>query len=344
LLKIEDANYAIGSRKLAPLYCLAISSKRYVLFNLDEQGQPIIRKASAHGLGHLMAPYGSEEAPSSILAPAVPLSEIGVERWQYDLWFQIIRAVLGGHPEQVDLTQHTALQLPAMSRYAVTTPALERWFKKHNTNRPYEDRVKPFNFMCGFQAASLAATGEETFVVDDGSKSPRKPKQRPLRPIAPYSRTSQKASAHAFDREEQFFLGMDEDAAIEYGADPNAAALFADLMVIIGRFGKQELASRIGVSRNSLTKILDMKCQNLSPRISQKIGSAITSLNSCSLDDENHNSNLLVLARVKVAEIGLSEFAQRLQVDASNLSKIMDGKRRFRWQLAAKFERYFEGR
>jgi hypothetical protein len=26
--------------------------------------------------------------------------------------------------------------------------------------------------------------------------------------------------------EEQFFLGMDEDAAIEYGADPNAAVLF----------------------------------------------------------------------------------------------------------------------
>jgi hypothetical protein len=41
LLKIEDVNYAIRSKKLAPLYCLAISSKRYVLFNLDEQGQPI---------------------------------------------------------------------------------------------------------------------------------------------------------------------------------------------------------------------------------------------------------------------------------------------------------------
>jgi hypothetical protein len=49
LLKIEDVNYAIGSKKLAPLYCLAISSKRYVLFNLDEQRRPIIRKASAYG-------------------------------------------------------------------------------------------------------------------------------------------------------------------------------------------------------------------------------------------------------------------------------------------------------
>jgi hypothetical protein len=113
--------------------------RRFLSFG--SQGQPIIRKTSAHGLGHLIAPYGPEEAPPSMSAPAVPLSEIGVERWQYDLWLQIIRAVLGGHPEQVDLTYHPALQLPAMSRYAVTTPVLERWFKKHNANRPYEDRI-----------------------------------------------------------------------------------------------------------------------------------------------------------------------------------------------------------
>ena len=103
LLKIEDINYGIGSKKLAPLYCLAISSKRYVLFNLDERGQPIIRKASAHGLGHLIAPYGPDKAPPNILAPGVSVLEIGVECWQYDLWFQIISAAFGDHPEQVDL-------------------------------------------------------------------------------------------------------------------------------------------------------------------------------------------------------------------------------------------------
>jgi DNA-binding transcriptional regulator YdaS (Cro superfamily) len=239
------------------------------------------------------------------------------------------------------------------------------------------------------------------FGVDDGSKLPRKTKQPPLRPIAPYSRTSKEASAHAFDRdtgkpipadrlktyaqalaqyhlrpetkfengdycdsgptrrrhvqatqinyigkeanrwEEQFFLGMDEHTLIEYGADPNAPALFHELTNAVGKFGKQQVASRIGISRNSLAQILDIKCQKLSPRMSQKIGSAITALNSNSLDQENQNSKLLELVRVEIADIGLSEFARRFQIDVSNLNKVMDGTRKLSRQLAGRFERYF---
>jgi plasmid maintenance system antidote protein VapI len=143
--------------------------------------------------------------------------------------------------------------------------------------------------------------------------------------------------------EEQFFLGMDEDAAIDYGADPRAA-LFDELMVAVGKFGKPQLASRIGISRNSLAKILDLKCQNVSPRISQKIGSAIAALNVHSLGEEKQNAILLELARAETAEIGLSEFARLLEIDASNLSKVTDGKWKLSRQLAARFERYLEGR
>jgi hypothetical protein len=57
LLKLEDANFSLkNSKALEPLYCYAISSKRYALFNRDAKGRPILRKASAHGLGHLRAP------------------------------------------------------------------------------------------------------------------------------------------------------------------------------------------------------------------------------------------------------------------------------------------------
>ncbi|HEV2354746.1 MAG TPA: hypothetical protein VGR89_10910, partial [Puia sp.] len=53
ILKIEDINFGIHGRKeRTPLYCIAISSKRYALFNVEKR-KPVLRKASAHGLGHL---------------------------------------------------------------------------------------------------------------------------------------------------------------------------------------------------------------------------------------------------------------------------------------------------
>jgi DNA polymerase elongation subunit (family B) len=57
ILKVEDVNFGSGDgRARKPLYCWAVSAKRYALFNIDANGQPVLRKASAHGLGHLRAP------------------------------------------------------------------------------------------------------------------------------------------------------------------------------------------------------------------------------------------------------------------------------------------------
>lgn len=117
---------------------------------------------------------------------------------------------------------------------------------------------------------------------------------------------------------------MDEGAAIEYGADPNAAVLLNGLTAAIGKFGKQRLASHIGISRSSLTKILDAKCQSLSARLSQNIGSAIAVLNSKASEGEK----LLELARMEVANIGLSEFSRRLPTNKANLKNILGGKRK----------------
>jgi hypothetical protein len=55
LLKFEDVNFKLldgkTTQELGPLYVWAISAKRYALFNIDEFGRPVLRKASAHGLG-----------------------------------------------------------------------------------------------------------------------------------------------------------------------------------------------------------------------------------------------------------------------------------------------------
>src|SRR5215216_4973922 len=159
LFKIEDANYRIENGKLTdeiePLYVLAVSAKRYALFNLDKRGRPLLRKISAHGLGHLLPPYQEDKAPSRIPNPIVTLAELEAERWQHDLWYRIVEAALGDTPEQVRLDDLPGFDKPAVSRYAATTPKLLRWFDRHNEEKPYRKRVRPFGFLHAYQTGAL---------------------------------------------------------------------------------------------------------------------------------------------------------------------------------------------
>ena len=201
LFKIEDHNYRLDQGKVVsgvhePLYALAVSAKRYVLFNLDETGKPIIRKALAHGLGHWLAPYTEENAPASIPAPVIPLSEIGADRWHHDLWYRIVLAELEGHPDQVDYSTLPGLDQPAASRYAASTSALLHWFDKFNADRLYPDQVKAFNFMLAFQVSKSAlyeavASGElDADTLDDGVPAV----------VAPYDSDRERAASRCFDR------------------------------------------------------------------------------------------------------------------------------------------------
>ncbi|QKR98703.1 hypothetical protein F9288_02860 [Sphingomonas sp. CL5.1] len=197
ILKIEDENHALEDDALEPLYCWAVSSKRYALFNLDPDGEPIMRKVSVHGLGHLRPPYGNEDAPAEIPAPHDDVLRHGVERWHSDLWWCIVKAALAGQPDCVPLDYHPSLSGPAISRYAATTPDLLRWFKGYNTDRKPRDQVKPFGFLLAMQARF--DFGGERIVT----KRPRgRPcKVRKPKPIAPFDRDHAKAAANAFDRE-----------------------------------------------------------------------------------------------------------------------------------------------
>ena len=57
ILQLEKVNFPPDKRDdlqaLDPPFCLAVSAKRYVLFN-RQNGSVVVRKASGHGLGHLM--------------------------------------------------------------------------------------------------------------------------------------------------------------------------------------------------------------------------------------------------------------------------------------------------
>lgn len=110
---------------------------------MDAGGKPVIRKASAHGLGHYAAPYGDEEEARDDRGS-------GVRLWEEDVWKQIISAALSERSSEVNYAFQREMQLPARSRYGATRPAVLNWFKRFNESRSYAEQVKPFNFLLTF--------------------------------------------------------------------------------------------------------------------------------------------------------------------------------------------------
>jgi hypothetical protein len=210
VFKIEDANYRLVNGRLnddlEPLHCFCVSPKRYALFNLNAHGRPVLRKASAHGLGHLRAPYEDDKGPKSIPKASIPLHEIGVRRWEYDLWYRIVLAASEGHPAQVKLHDLPCFDQPAMSRYAATTPELLTWFKRYNRDRPYREQVRPFGFICAFQATTTTmrptvANASTPAELRDQKRALKRAKLDAPRVVAPFDTNPARAVERGFDRD-----------------------------------------------------------------------------------------------------------------------------------------------
>jgi hypothetical protein len=190
ILEIEDQNFSTEKGKekeLEPLFCFAISAKRYALFNLNSDRSPVIRKASAHGLGHYAAPYGEEEE-------ARDDRDSGVRLWEEDVWKQIVSAALSDSPGKVEYAFRREMQLPARSRYSATRPAVLNWFKRYNERRPYAEQVKPFNFLLTFFARRQEDLSAEDPMYEFD------PTLDEIRPVAPFEKDSEKALKRIFDR------------------------------------------------------------------------------------------------------------------------------------------------
>ena len=160
----------------------------------------------AHGLGHLIAPYGSADAPLNLPPPQASLNDIGIDRWQHDVWHRIISAALAGHPEQVRLDDLPGFNTPSVSRYAATTPELLRWFKRFNRGKPYREQVRPFGFMLAFTAGNTARGAMSGELVEgDGKHRGRRCGVKKLadapRAVAPFDKDITRAAKHCFDRD-----------------------------------------------------------------------------------------------------------------------------------------------
>jgi hypothetical protein len=176
ILEFEDQNCDPETGEPRDLYCYAISAKRYALFNWGDDGRPIIRKASAHGLGHLLPPYGPDD-------PDEPERETGVHLWQEHFWEQMITATAGRtDDDDAEFVWRPELAKPAASRYAATTPTVLSWFKAFNKDQPYDQQVRPFNFLLWFHAKKP----HERAIEDDGHLFD--PRERRPKPVAPFAK------------------------------------------------------------------------------------------------------------------------------------------------------------
>lgn len=189
ILKIEELNFDRASGEPRALYAFAISAKRYALFNLNDDGTPVLRKASQHGLGHLMSP---DKAASRNDA------EVGIAAWQAELWRKIVRAALNGKPDQVAVLYGSEFDRPALSRYGATTPDQLAWFRRWNEGRPYPEQVKPFNFLISFGVKSFLQPLPEIQIEEIRERG--RPKKRSILPVAPYDSVAEVAAAKAFCR------------------------------------------------------------------------------------------------------------------------------------------------
>lgn len=198
ILKIEGENASLATGDPEPLFCWAVSSKRYALFNLGSDGTPILRKVSAHGLGHLLPPYRADSPPADIPEPHESVLRSGVDRWHCDLWFEIVSAAIAGKPDMPRLDFHPGMNAPAVSRYGATAPELLRWFNGYNASRAYSDQVKPFGFLLSLRARR-EWTGEAIIALQP--RSGRPPTVQAPKPVAPFDRDAAKIAASAFDRE-----------------------------------------------------------------------------------------------------------------------------------------------
>ena len=229
ILKIEDVNYGLKANLSEPLFCWAISSKRYALFNIGADERPIMRKVSAHGLGQHLAPYHASGAPISIPAPDKSVLGKGIERWHSDIWYQIICAAISGNPNRVSLDFHPGLNEPAISRYGATTPELLKWFSPYNKGKPYRDQVKPFGFLL---AMTVKKDWAATAAIERAIGT-RRVKRAEIRPIAPFDMCNAKAVRGVFDRISGGSISSDDlktyaEALAQYHLQPESKFLNAD--------------------------------------------------------------------------------------------------------------------
>lgn len=238
------------------------------------------------------------------------------------------------------------------------------FFATNNDGKPYNDRVRPFNFLLCMQSETHFKT---------------------IKPVAPFSKDLNQAVKSCFDRntghkvnkaqlktyvdavaqyhlhpetkflngdymdfgvtqrrhinvtsihnigkeankwEEQFFTGFDKDAQIEYGiSEKQKIEMLETVLQAIKIYGVKPMADISKLSQRHVLNMFKGKT-NLSENTLLKLYSA-----SKTLENTNNKENeLRELIRNTIKEKGVSirKIARMAEIDPSNLFKLLSGKR-----------------
>jgi hypothetical protein len=134
LVKLEDQNFAlrddggVDRTRRVELRGIAISAKRFVLYEEPSGGGVRIRKRSEHGLGALLSPTDPDADGRD---------------WIDEVWLRVIARVRG----EPEAPMPDWYALPALSRVWATNAHLLKVFDAYNAGRAYADQVKPGNFL-----------------------------------------------------------------------------------------------------------------------------------------------------------------------------------------------------
>ncbi len=136
-LKLEAENYDENGN-LRQLWFYGVSAKRYVLYYLDEKGEPIPVKWSSHGLGLLMHEKEGE--------------------WEKELWTNTLRYALGKISKGQLLEQYADDY--AIAKLAVTKSHLLRRVKTLNEGSRPGKQITPYNFVLVGSPTMVSKNGE----------------------------------------------------------------------------------------------------------------------------------------------------------------------------------------
>jgi hypothetical protein len=144
-LKIEAENFIPGTKTRVQLYGLALSSKRYALFEKRPGRRIRIRRRLEHGLALYRPP-----APAPSKNPDDPYPhDIG---WTAEVWRRDIRKALGWAVGRSPIW----FQAPAIQQLSITSPSYLTALEEAHPPTTYADGPRPFSFMVAGQLAENA--------------------------------------------------------------------------------------------------------------------------------------------------------------------------------------------